>query len=741
MSDDRLEMLSKVEVPPAAPAARRRALEAAMSAFDDEQARKFSTPAQGTTWADRLRSIVHPRRGNWTMDTRFGFGIGTAAIALLMLPLGYQLYTTTALTPPALPLASRPAEPVAEPQIATTPAEVVRLEAQAPGAGATLKATEAEGPVESHAQAEAAAPVAPAPAGDAALRTRQVQSLPVDPSGALSGAAQPSETVVATEAPALGRDSETAPAPLADQMAAAPSPVAPMLAAPPPPVGGMVAPGAAARMGESYQTMPLRQGAPSQTQPSGDVFTGFEESPVKTVAEAPVSTFSIDVDTASYTYARRALEGGWLPEPNSVRVEEMINYFSYDYPAPTEAGVPFQPTVSVFPSPWSAGKQLIHIGIKGYEPPADEDRASNLVFLLDTSGSMDEPDKLPLLKRAFSLLVDQLSDNDTVSIVVYAGSAGVVLEPTPATQKARILGALDKLMAGGSTAGADGIQLAYRMAEEAMIEGGINRVILATDGDFNVGIADPEALETFIRGKRDSGIFLSVLGFGQGNLGDDTMQALAQNGNGNAAYIDSFREAQRVLVAEGGGTLETIAKDVKIQVEFNPALVSEYRLIGYETRALNREDFNNDRVDAGDIGAGHTVTAIYEITPAGAPGLVDPLRYGERAPAADAEPAASDEYGFLRLRYKLPEEDESRLIEVPITRALAVDTLGSAGVDDRFAAAVAAFGQKLRNSNYFEMSWSEIRSLAQGARGADEDGYRAEFIQLIDSAAVLDRGN
>jgi Ca-activated chloride channel family protein len=314
-----------------------------------------------------------------------------------------------------------------------------------------------------------------------------------------------------------------------------------------------------------------------------------------------------------------------------------------------------------------------------------------------------------------------------------------VLEPTKASDKAKILSALDNLAAGGSTAGAEGIELAYRMAEQAKIGEGVNRVILATDGDFNVGIDDPEDLKTFIKEKRDTGIFLSVLGFGQGNLGDDTMQALAQNGNGNASYIDSFREAQKVLVAEGGGTLQTIAKDVKIQVEFNPAFVKEYRLIGYETRALNREDFNNDKVDAGDIGAGHMVTAIYEITPAGASGLVDPLRYGTDTPQVEVTaPMATDELGFLKLRYKLPNEDVSKLIEFPITRSLSVDSVNSAGEDQRWAAAVAAFAQKLKGSNYGEMSWDEIRTLAQSARGADESGYRAEFMQLIDAAKVLD---
>ncbi|WP_395818167.1 von Willebrand factor type A domain-containing protein, partial [Devosia sp.] len=416
-----------------------------------------------------------------------------------------------------------------------------------------------------------------------------------------------------------------------------------------------------------------------------------------------------------------------------------INYFNYDYPAPDSIETPFKTTMQIYPTPWNAKTRLLQIGIKGYVPPTTEDKPSNLVFLLDTSGSMDEPDKLPLLKRAFGLLVDQLSGNDAVSIVAYAGSAGVVLEPTKASDKVKILAALENLSAGGSTAGAEGIELAYRLAEQNKVDG-INRVILATDGDFNVGIEDPEDLKTFIKTKRDAGVSLSVLGFGQGNLGDDTMQTLAQNGNGNASYIDSFKEAQKVLVQEMGGTLETIAKDVKIQVEFNPAVVSEYRLVGYETRALNREDFNNDKVDAGDIGAGHTVTAIYEITPVGSgAALIDPLRYGTDTPAAAVLP--SDEIGFLKMRYKAPDEDTSKLIETPNTTALAVDSIDKASDDSRWAAAVAAFAQKLKGSNYGDMSYAQIKALAQGARGSDENGYRAEFMQLINSAEIISGQN
>jgi Ca-activated chloride channel family protein len=469
----------------------------------------------------------------------------------------------------------------------------------------------------------------------------------------------------------------------------------------------------------------------------GDTFKAFDENRVKITSAEPVSTFSIDVDTASYTYVRSLLEDGYLPDPDAVRIEELINYFPYDYKVPASIDTPFSSSMTVIPTPWNPKTELLQIGIKGYVPPAEERQAQNLTFLIDTSGSMDEPNKLPLLKRSFGLLVDQLKDDDTVSIVVYAGSAGVVLEPTKAKERTKILKALDNLAAGGSTAGAEGIALAYQLAEENKLSDGNNRVILATDGDFNVGMDDPEDLKTYIKTQRDKGIFLSVLGFGRGNLDDELMQSLAQNGNGNASYIDSFQEAQKVLVTEGGANMVTIAKDVKIQVEFNPALVAEYRLIGYETRALNREDFNNDTVDAGEIGAGHTVTALYEITPTGSGAeLNDPLRYGS-APAV-TEVAGDDELGFLKMRYKAPLGDTSKLIEMPIGKNLVLDDAMKAGNDPRFAAAVAAFGQKLKGSSYGEtITWDQIADLANGAKGSDENGYRAEFVQMVHLAALL----
>lgn len=686
--------------------ARKRAMAAGMAAFEANQ-KKSSPATQGSNWDQRLTSIITSLKGKSIMDMRLP--IGTAAIALLVLPLGYQLYSTTSMTPADVPV-TRPAvidqtpvvdQPVIEQQVIVeppTPDELsadTRVRADQPVANTT--ASTAPKTVTDPAAGRDQTVVAPEPQPDIAA---DMDDGLVDTEVARQEAAPMVGGTVAapmqTVAPA-GAMAES------DMYLAAPAPMPSVVALP--------------------------------TEPSGDEFTSFEEQRLKVVADEPVSTFSIDVDTASYSYVRRMLEDGYVPEPDAVRIEEMLNYFPYDYAPADSAAVPFKPTMAVYPTPWNPKTQLLHIGIKGYVPPVTEDKASNLVFLIDTSGSMDEPDKLPLLKRAFALLVDQLSANDTVSIVVYAGSAGVVLEPTAATEKAKILGALDMLAAGGSTAGAEGIELAYRLAEQAKVDGGTNRVILATDGDFNVGIDNPEDLEDFIKAKRDSGVTLSVLGFGQGNLDDATMQALAQNGNGNAAYISNFREAQKVLVEEGGSTLEMIAKDVKIQVEFNPAVVAEYRLIGYETRALNREDFNNDAVDAGDIGAGHTVTAIYEITPVGSGAeLVDPLRYGAETEAAPA----GDEIAFLKMRYKLPNSDVSQLIEQPVTPSVVYADIGAVSDDMRFAAAVAAFGQKLKGSDYATtMTWAQIADLARSGKGEDESAYRAEFIQLVKSAAAL----
>ena len=459
-----------------------------------------------------------------------------------------------------------------------------------------------------------------------------------------------------------------------------------------------------------------------------EAFANEAPNPLKITAEEPVSTFSIDVDTASYAVVRSSLMAGTLPRPEMVRIEEMVNYFPYQYPAP-DGEHPFQPTVTVMDTPWNADTQLVHIGIQGALPALEDRPPLNLVFLIDTSGSMQDANKLPLLKQSFRLMLAELRPEDQVSIVTYAGSAGQVLEPTAASERSTIMAALDRLEAGGSTAGQEGLQQAYAVAESMAGEGEVTRVILATDGDFNVGIHDPEALKDYIAAKRDSGTYLSVLGFGRGNLDDATMQALAQNGNGQAAYIDTLSEAQKVLVDQLSGALFPIADDVKIQVEFNPAQIAEYRLIGYETRALAREDFNNDRVDAGEIGAGHTVTAIYEITPVGSDAVMtDALRY---TPAPEA--TGSDELGFLKLRYKAPGEDTSTLIETAI-----LPEMGEATGDMRFAAAIAGFGQLLRDAKYLgAWNYADAIALANANKGDDAFGYRAEAVTLMRLAETL----
>ncbi|MCT4608371.1 MAG: VWA domain-containing protein [Pelagimonas sp.] len=458
---------------------------------------------------------------------------------------------------------------------------------------------------------------------------------------------------------------------------------------------------------------------------NAETFPEVIDNPVKVTAEDPVSTFSVDVDTASWGVIRNSLNWGSLPPKNAVRIEEMVNYFPYDYTAPKDDAA-FKTSVGVTNSPWRDGAQIVHIGLQGAEitdkPPL------NLVFLIDTSGSMSDPNKLPLLIQSFRLMLGQLSDNDMISIVTYAGSAGQVLEPTKASDRETIMAALERLDAGGSTAGQEGLQQAYATAKSMARDGAVSRVILATDGDFNVGIQEPDALEEFISEQRDSGTYLSVLGFGRGNLDDATMQALAQAGNGNAAYIDTLSEAQKVLVDELSGALFPIADDVKIQVEFNPATVAEYRLIGYETRALNREDFNNDKVDAGEIGAGHQVTALYEIVPVGSQArLTDPLRYGTAPTGGNP-----DELGFLRLRYKQPGESESQLIETPIL--MNSEPLQEAD----FALAIAGFGQILRGSDLIgDWSMQDAIDLAISARGQDPFGYRQEAITLMRLAQSL----
>ena len=399
--------------------------------------------------------------------------------------------------------------------------------------------------------------------------------------------------------------------------------------------------------------------ASRSSEPVGrDKFANAPENAFKVARDAPVSTFSIDVDTASYSFVRASLNRNVLPPPASVRTEELINYFPYAYEAPASASEPFRANVAVFPNPWSEGRKLIRIGIKGYALQQANRPRANLVFLIDTSGSMDAPNRLPLVKQSLAMLLTQLQPDDRVAIVTYAGNAGTALEPTAASEKAKILATIERLEARGSTAGAEGIRQAYALAEQNFDANGVNRVILATDGDFNVGITSKDELKGFVERQREKGIFLSVLGFGVGNYNDALAQTLAQNGNGVAAYIDTINEARKVLVEEASSTLFPIGKDVKIQVEFNPATVAEYRLIGYETRLLNRDDFANDKVDAGDVGSGQTVTALYDIVPVGGPRVVDDLRYGAQTPASGCSSPA--EYAFVKIRYKLPRSDQKR---------------------------------------------------------------------------------
>lgn len=522
------------------------------------------------------------------------------------------------------------------------------------------------------------------------------------------------------------------PSRFAPPVGMAPPPPPPAPPPPPPPPVAMHAP----------SPVMAPPGAAEAYRPTGvdtERYPGASSNPIRQVAEQPVSTFSIDVDTAAYANVRRFLTDGTLPPRDAVRVEELVNYFDYDYPLPASRETPFQPFVAVAPSPWSKDRQIVHIGLQGYDIPRAEQPPLNLVFLVDTSGSMWGEDRLPLAKKAMDILIGQLRPQDRVAMVAYAGSAGAVLAPTSGREKLKMRCALQALQAGGSTAGGQGLALAYALAQQNFDKDAVNRVILLTDGDFNVGIADPSKLKDFVADKRKTGVYLSVYGFGRGNYNDTMMQALAQNGNGTAAYIDTLDEGRRLFRDDFSGSLFPIADDVKIQVEFNPAQVSEYRLIGYETRMLAREDFNNDQVDAGEVGSGTSVTALYEIAPVGAAPSADPLRYQPAGPAAPA----SGELAFLKVRYKLPGEGTSRLIDRPITRADASPTLAAAPEATRWAVAVAAFGQKLRGDPWVAESfdWKSVVALAQDARGRDEFGQRAEFVKLVRAADEARRVN
>ena len=450
----------------------------------------------------------------------------------------------------------------------------------------------------------------------------------------------------------------------------------------------------------------------------------------------PLSTFSIDVDPAAYSNVRRFIREGRMPPNGAVRIEEMINYFDYDY-APPQNDDPFAVYTEMASCPWNKQHRLVHIGLKGKEIAHDKLPPANLVFLIDVSGSMDEPNKLPLVKSSLKLLTDQMREQDKVAIVVYAGAAGLVLPSTAGNNKTKIKEAIENLRAGGSTAGAEGIRLAYKIAKENFSENGNNRVILATDGDFNLGMSSDDELVNLIEKEKNSNIFLTVLGYGMGNYKDSKMQQLADKGNGNHAYIDNENEAKKVLVNEFGGTLFTIAKDVKLQVEFNPAKVQSYRLIGYENRMLKKEDFNNDQKDAGELGAGHRVTALYEIIPAGVKdeftSSVDALKYQAQI---SNNSNATDEILTIKLRYKEPKGETSKLIVHPVQDENT--SLSNTSSNFRFSAAVAAFGMLLRNSAYKEQaSYGDVIALAKDAKGKDEYGYRDEFIELVEEAQRL----
>jgi Ca-activated chloride channel family protein len=469
----------------------------------------------------------------------------------------------------------------------------------------------------------------------------------------------------------------------------------------------------------------------------GESYAKIDENPFLEAARAPLSTFSIDVDTASYSNTRRFINGGQLPPKDAVRIEELVNYFSYDYPQPTGVA-PFSVTAEVADCPWNSRHRLVHIGLQGKKLATDDLPPANLVFLIDVSGSMNEPDKLPLVKSSLRTLAARLSARDRVAIAVYAGSSGLVLPSTPGDRKDEIISAIERLEAGGSTNGGSGIQLAYRVAQENFIKGGTNRVVLATDGDFNVGLTNEGDLVRLIEEKRSGGVFLSVLGFGTGNLNDSMMEKLADKGNGNYAYIDTQAEAQKALGEQVAGTLATIAKDVKIQVEFNSRLVEGYRLIGYENRLLAERDFKDDRKDAGEIGAGHTVTALYEVIPAGRklenPG-VEELKY--RQPAQEtSQGAGANELLTVKLRYKEPDGDVSKPLNVGVPDSKT--SFRNASENFKFAAAVAEFGMLLRDSRYKgQSSYEAAAELARASAGADLHGYRSEFVHLVETAQTL----
>lgn len=489
-------------------------------------------------------------------------------------------------------------------------------------------------------------------------------------------------------------------------------------------------------MAERTMGMAVSRDAYVQPGFNTEEYDHVEENEFRDAKQNPLSTFSIDVDTASYSNVRRFLTGSQIPPVDAVRIEEMINYFDYDYPQP-KGEHPFSVTTEISGCPWNSGSRLVHIGIQGKSLDYSDLKPCNLVFLIDSSGSMEDANKLPLLKQSLKLLLGELSARDRVAIVAYAGSAGLILPSTPAGRSEAIIAAMDRLQAGGSTAGGAGLALAYRVAAENLIEGGNNRVILCTDGDFNVGVSSTGDLVRMMEKNRKSDIYLTICGFGMGNYKDGRMEQISRAGNGNYFYIDAIKEARKVFVKQMRANMFTIAKDVKIQIEFNPMKVKAYRLVGYETRVMANEDFNNDLKDAGELGAGHTVTALYEIIPAGSEqtvGTIDPLKYQQTVLTPEA--AASAEVMTVKLRYKPPRKETSRLITAPVTDH--GSTIGASSDNFRFSAAVAGFGMILRESKFMkDLSLRDIRQLARGAKGKDDEGYREEFINMVETFALL----
>ncbi|MDX8515325.1 vWA domain-containing protein [Mesorhizobium captivum] len=708
VDDNELERLRDLAVPAPDGEAKARAFAAAMRAFDWQE--NISTAPQGNAAGLRLTERAQ-KLWREIMQRKL---IATPAItALVALPIaGYAAFEMLKEQPSVIGGKTKITETMTDKPAAQKPAP------NQPAINEPLAATpakEKKTAADSERRVEDEAPVAPASPPKPATEVDSLAKQEMAPEAMPAPPAAPAESGQL----ASGGRANTQPPLAAMQSAQAPA--------------GAVAD---SRLMVQPAPMPADQLQPQEE--NRDRIETFKTNPVHETVQDAVSTFSIDVDTASYSFVRRSLKEGALPDPDTVRVEEMINYFPYDWKGPDSAATPFNSTVTVMPTPWNERTKLMHVAIKGFDVKPAEQPKANLVFLIDVSGSMDEPDKLPLLKSAFRLLVSKLKPDDTVSIVTYAGDAGTVLMPTKAAEKQKILAAIDNLAPGGSTAGEAGIKEAYKLAQQSFVKDGINRVMLATDGDFNVGQTDDDDLKQLIERERKTGVFLSVFGFGRGNLNDQMMQTIAQNGNGTAAYIDTLAEAEKVLVEDASSTLFTIAKDVKIQVEFNPATVSEFRLVGYETRALKREDFNNDRVDAGDIGSGHSVTAVYEITPKGSGAeQVDPLRYGQ-AKVDNGGVANADEYAFVKIRYKLPNENVSKLITTPVTAANEVKSFDEAGSDQRFSVAVAAFGQKLRDEDQTaSFGYDRILEIANAARGADPFGYRAEFLSLVRLASSL----